>query len=282
MGYWVANGGDSKEPLSKSDLKLKLALEARKFKEYAKLSPSGKSPRQKYIGCDLNDNDPITQETLGDLHFKKIKYLSKIKTKLPDGKIVTNCYDTIPFYNYILDCNNKGDIPLNLAIGKVPLTQQQKAEVFKKIKFFTKQPTLELNIDTTKKYFLKANYKPSQHSDDHYTTYKLYAQINIGSIDFNLFGSTTFIIHKAPIISRDDMLFEDTSDETVLLIQKGMENGSLLRVNSYPYWNPDIGTIRPRNDKILSLPPFTFSTRDSIQELEEKTKVFNNSLRILI
>ena len=277
--------GGGKEPLSKSDLKLQLALEAHKFKEYVKLSPSGKSPRQKYIGCDLNDNDPITQETLGDLHFKKIKYLSKIKTTLPDGKIVTHCYDTIPFYNYILDCNNKGDTPLNLAIGKVPLTQEQKAEVFKKIKFFTKQPTLELNIDTKKKYFLKVNYKPSQHSEDHYTTYDLYAQINIGSIGFNLFGNTEFILHNAPIISRDDILFEDTSDETVLLIQKGMENGSLLRVNNYPYWKPEmlnILTIRPRNDKILSLPPFTFNTRDSIQELEEKTKVFNNNLRILI
>jgi len=279
----MLRGGGSKEPLSKSDLKLQLALEAHKFKEFAKsLSPSGKSPRQKYIGCDLNDNDPITQETLKDLHFKKIKYLSKIKTTLPDGKIVTHCYDTIPLYNYILDCNNKGDIPLNLKIGKVPLTQQQKEEVFKKIKFFTKQPTLEININTTKKYFLKANYKPSEHSEDHYTTYDLYAQINIGSIDFNLSGNMAFIIHKAPIISRDDMLFEDTSDETVLLIQKGMENGSLLRVNSYPYWKSDIFTIRIRNDKILLLPPFTFSTRDSIQELEERTKVFNNRLRILI
>jgi hypothetical protein len=277
--------GGSKEPLSKSDLKLKLALEADnpKFKKYAKsLSPSGKSPRQKYIGCDLNDNDPITQETLGDLHFKKIKYLSKIKTTLPNGKIVTNCYDTIPFYNYILDCNNKGEIPLNLAIGKVPLIQEQKAEVFKKIKFFTKQPTLELNIDTKKKYFLKVNYKPSLHSEDHYTTYELYAQINIGSIDFDLFGNTKFILHKAPIISRDDMLFEDTSDATVLLIQKGMENGSLLKVNTYPYWKSDIFTTRIRNDKILLLPPFTFSSRDSIQELEERTKVFNNNLRILI
>jgi len=273
--------GGSNRKLSKSDLKLKLALEADKFKEFAKpLSPSGKSPRQKYIGCDLNDNDPITQETLKDLHFKKIKYLSKIKTTLPDGKIVTHCYDTIPLYNYILDCNNKGDTPLNLKIGKIPLTQQQKKEVFKKIKFFTKQPTLEININTTKKYFLKVNYKPSQ--EDHYNTYDLYAQINIGSIDFNLFGNMEFIIHKAPIISRDDMLFEDTSDETVLLIQKGMENGSLLRVNSYPYWKSDIFTTGIRNDKILLLPPFTFSSRDSMQELEERTKVFNNRLRILI
>ena len=287
--------GGSKTKLSKSDLKLKLALEADnpKFKKYAKsLSPSGKSPRQKYIGCDLNDNDPITQEAFSDMHFKKIKYLSKIKTTLENGKIITNCYDTIPFYNYILDCNNKGDIPLNLAIN-APLTQLQKVEVFKKIKFFTKQPTLELNIDTTKKNFVKANYEPSPYDEGHYTIYSLRAQINIGSIDFVIIGSaadgryfnrTTSFLHLGPIISRDDMLFEDTSDETVLLIQKGMENGSLLKVNTYPYWNTDSSSTEhmPYNYKLLSLPPFTFSRNDSIQQLEERTKVFNDRLRRLI
>ena len=292
----MLRGGDSKTKLlSKSDLKLKLALEANnhKFKKYAKsLSPSGKSPRQKYVGCDLNDNDPITQETFGDLHFKKIKYLSKIKTTLPDGKIITHCYDTIPFYNYILDCNNKGEEPLNLVIGKVPLTLGQKEEVFKKIKFFTKEPTLGANIDTTKNYFLKANYKPSPYRDGgHYTTYDIYMQINIGSIDFNIvhnntayFGGRQVVLHNGPIISRDGMLFEDTSDETVLLIQKGMENGSLLKVNSYPYWNSNgsgSGNI-PYRYKFLSLPTFTFSSIDSIQQLEERTKAFNNTLRILI
>ena len=127
-------GGD-KTKLSKSDLKLKLALEADnpKFKKYAKsLTPSGKSPRQKYVGCDLNANDPITQETLGDLHLNKIKYLSKIKTTLPNGKIITHCYDTIPLYNYILDCNNKGEDPINLAMGKDKLTIEQKKKYLKK------------------------------------------------------------------------------------------------------------------------------------------------------
>jgi hypothetical protein len=291
-GY--SSGGGTKTKLSKSDLKLKLALEAHnsKLKQYAKPSPSGKSPRQKYIGCDLNDNDPITQETFGDLHFKKIKYLSKIKTTLPDGKIVTNCYDTIPFYNYILDCNNKGIEPLHLALGREPLTRRQKDEVFKKIKFFTKQPTLELNINTTKKYFLKAKYIQSPYSLGHYTTYSLRAQINIGSIDFNVIDNNLMryssvapkILHEGPIISRDDILFEDTSDETVLLIQKGMENGSLLRINTYPYWISNgygVGNM-PYAYKLVSLPPFTFSRDDSIQELEERTKVFNNRLRRLI
>ena len=56
--------------------------------------------------------------------------------------------------------------------------------------------------------------------------------MNIGSIDFNIinnnsayFGGMQIFLHKGPIISSDDMLFEDTSDETFLLIQKGIENG---------------------------------------------------------
>ena len=78
-------------------------MEADKFKEYAKeLTPSKKSPRQKYINCDLNDVDPLTHESFNDMHIKKLKYLSKIKTVLPNGKIITNCYDTVPIYNYIL------------------------------------------------------------------------------------------------------------------------------------------------------------------------------------
>ena len=286
--------GGSITKLSKSDLKLKLALEADnpKFKKYAKsLSLSGKSPRQKYVGCDLNANDPITQETLGDLHLNKIKYLSKIKTTLPNGKIITHCYDTIPLYNYILDCNNKGEDPINLAMGKDKLTIEQKKEVFKKIKFFTKQPTLELNISTTKKIFLKSKYKPAPQwtRSDHFDKYDIISLITIGSIDFDVllngqyWGGREQILHHGPIISRDDMLFEDTSDETVLLIQKGIENGSLLKVNTYPYWSTDRTSNEPPfNYKLLSLPPFTFSTRDSIQQLEERTKAFNNRLRILI
>jgi hypothetical protein len=278
-------GGGGKTKLSESDLKLKLALEADKFSDFAKkLSPSGKSPRQKYVGCDLNDNDPLTLEKFSDMHFKKIKYLSKIKTKLPDGKIIKICYDTIPFYNYILDCKNKGDPPLNLAIGRVPLTIEQQNEVFKKIKFFTKQPTLERNIDITKKYFLKAKY--ALPTFDINNDYVIKALINIGSIDFDLIDynygiSYPIYLHGGPIISRDDILFEDTSDETLLLIEKGMANGNLLKVNTYPYWKSNSYTF-PRNYKLLLLPSFTFSSMDSIQQLEKRTKVFNNRLRLLI
>lgn len=68
------------------------------------------------------------------------------------------------------------------------------------------------------------------------------------------------------------------------LIQKGTENRSLLKVKTYPYWksNQLVENNIPDNYKLLSLPPFTFSSIDTIEVLEERTKTFNNSLRILV
>ena len=78
------------------------------------------------------------------------------------------------------------------------------------------------------------------------------------------------------------MLFEDTSDATVLLIQQGMVNGSLLKLTTYPYWIPDINTNRPTDYKFLLLPPDNFRPNDGIEEIKQKTKVFNNRLTRLI
>ena len=288
-------GGGSKEPLSKSDLKLKLALEAdnAKFKKYAKsLSPSGKSPRQKYIGCDLNDNDPITQEAFSDMHFKKIKYLSKIKTTLENGKIITNCYDTVPLYNYILDCNNKCTLPINIAQGREPFDILQLDEVYKKIKNFTKKPTLKRDIDTSHKIFLNTLYV--QHGYEYelhgFPFYTIYATIIIGSIpipishdNYNHWQGGMLKIIEAPIISRDDILFEDTSDNTTLLIEKGVKKGSLLKVNKYPYWHREGRSTMPDPlNNLVALPPFSWTRQDNFDRLKERTHVLNNSIERLI
>ena len=300
-GYSSAGGAQtylqmiagSKTKLSKSDLKLKLALEADnpKFKKYAKsLSPSGKSPRQKYIGCDLNDNDPITQEAFSDMHFKKIKYLSKIKTTLENGKIITNCYDTVPLYNYILDCNNKCTFPINIAQGREPFDILQLDEVYKKIKNFTKKPTLKRDIDTSHKIFLNTLYV--DHGDFRYgfPFYTIFATIIIGSIPFpishdnyNYWQGGMLKIIEAPIISRDDILFEDTSDNTALLIEQGVKKGSLLKVNNYPYWHRE-GTLTMPNplNNLLALPPFSWSRNDDFDRLKERTHILNNRIERLI
>ena len=285
-------GGGSATKHSKSDLKLKLALEADnpKFKKYAKsLSPSGKSPRQKYIECDLNDNDPLTQQAFSDMHLKKIKYLSKIKTTLENGKIITNCYDTIPLYNYILDCNNKSIAPVNYAQARTPFDILQLDEVYKKIKFFTKKPTLERNINTSHKIFLNTSYVEPGGLMYNLPYYTIYANISIGSISFPISrdshdywggGRTNLII--APIISRDDILFEDTSDNTFLLIEKGVKNGSLLKINKYPYWHRESSVYMPYPYDFLILPPFSWGRHDEWIEMKEKTHVFNNRIERLI
>ena len=56
-----------------------------------------------------------------------------------------------------------------------------------------------------------------------------------------------------------------------------------LKVNTYPYWSTDRTSNEPPfNYKVLSLPAFSFSNSDSIQQLEERTKVFNDRLRRII
>ena len=99
---------------------------------------------------------------------------------------------------------------------------------------------------------------------------------------YDLYEVEPTYLHTGPILSRDDMLFEDTSDATVLLIQQGMANGSLLKLTTYPYWIPDINTNRPTDYKFLLLPPDNFRTNDEIEEIKEKTKVFNNRLTRLV
>ena len=120
--------------------------------------------------------------------------------------------------------------------------------------------------------------------------YTIFANIIIGSIrwpisyDNNIYWQNGMIqLLLAPIISRDDILFEDTSDNTVLLIEKGVENGYLLKLNKYPYWHREgfINMPNPLND-LLELPSFSWSSNDDFDRLKERTHVVNNRIERLI
>jgi len=291
----------------KENLKIKLALESDNFKQFAKsLSPSGKSPRQKYMECDLNDVDPITNESFRDMHFNKIKYLSKIKTINPNGKVITKCYDTIPLYNYILDCNSQGVEPKNIAFGgRESFTGTQLDEVFKKIKFFTKKPTISRNTDVANTNLLVTNAKivpyfdkgqPRIIGNERGYMYTMKLHISIGSILFPVIifnnryagGLNAMppvqisLTEEYPVIQGDEILFEDSSDNTIILIQKGVANSSLLQFSHYPYWNGmrtgirDIGRGFVKN--FINIPVFTWSETDTIDVLRERTKVFNRRI----
>ena len=161
--------------------------------------------------------------------------------------------------------------------------------MYKKIKNITKNPTLQRNINTSHKIFLNTSY--IQHDGLMYNLpyYTIYANISIGSISFPIShdsydywegGRTNLMI--APIISRDDILFEDTSDNTVLLIEKGIQNGSLLKVNKYPYWYKEGKIYMPTPYDFLILPPFSWSNNDDFDRMKERTHVFNNRIERLI
>jgi len=135
------------------------------------------------MGCGLNDVIPITNESFGNMHFNKIKYLSKIKTINPDGKVITKCYHTIPLYNYILDCNSQGVEPKNIAFGVIePFTGKQLDEVFKKIKFFTKKPTISRCIAKIVPYYEQGQRRIIGNERGYMYSMKLH--ISIGSILF--------------------------------------------------------------------------------------------------
>ena len=279
MNYWLQSGGTGKL----DDLKLNLALEANKFNKYTKLSPSGKSPRQKYIGCNLNELDPITQKKLSDLPLKKIKYLSKINSTLDNGEKITHCYDTIPLYNYILDSYNKGERPFNLALGSVLFTEDQLKEVYEKIKYFTTKKTLSITSNfKNKKIMLTYEYK--ERDSYNFKFYDLFGKIEVGGIKFDiLWIDRSFYyagVHKKSLFSSPIIDEDDLTKDTIKLIDKGIKNIKLLQLNKYPYHKGYSSNIYDTTKILDNFPPIAFNpSQTTLEELTKKTREFNDKLK---
>ena len=124
---------------NKNKLNLVISYDSNIYKKYDK-SSLNKSPRQKYLekhfGCDFDENDILTLVPFKKLPPIKIKYLTVLKNNK-----ISHCFDTIPFYNYILDSLKNKKLPKNLLTNK-ELTDKELSIVFKNIKHFTKKETL--------------------------------------------------------------------------------------------------------------------------------------------
>jgi hypothetical protein len=199
--------------------------------------------------CDLSGTDPFTMESYSDMHHKKIKYLSKIKSEI-NGTTYVNCYDTIPIYNYVLSCKKFGKVPINIALGREPFTEEHLKEIFKKIKHFTKQKTLEFGDNIYKNIKLVGVSK--QLFQDEYI---ILLNINIGTIQFPTFigdqlNDQEFYIFNGELTDYNTP-YEDSSDKTIITIEKGIANGRLLEQFYYPY----IPTrLIKKSENLLSLP----------------------------
>jgi len=217
--------------------------------------------------CDLSGNDPFTMESYADMHRKKIKYLSKIKTEI-NGNTLVNCYDTIPIYNYVLSCKKSGSIPINIAVGREPFTKEHLKEIFKKIKYFTKRKTLE--IDDSINIRLGGTLLIT--IDE--TKYFLLLKIDIGTIDFPIFLNNEKFYILTGEKTDEDTPHENSYHKTIFTIYKGFSNGRLLEQSHYPY----IPTrLIKKSANLFSLPKFP-----NTGTLEEKTKQFNDQLELLV
>jgi hypothetical protein len=195
------------------------------------------------------------------MHRKKIKYLSKIKTEI-NGKTFVNCYDTVPIYNYVLSCKKSGSIPINIAVGREPFTEEHLKEIFKKIKHFTKRKTLELDDSTYKNIRLVGALNEISQNE-----YSLLLKINIGTIQFPIFlNNQEFYIFTGELTD-DSTPYEDSSNKTIITIQKGISNGRLLEQSYYPYVPTRL--IKERKN-LFSLPTFL------------NTKQFNDELELVV
>lgn len=223
--------------------------------------------------CDLTGNEPFTMELYADMHAKKIKYLSKIKTEI-NGKTYVSCYDTVNIYNYVLNCKKSGKVPENIALGRTPFTRDHLKEIFKKIKHFTKQRTLEVNDNIYKNIRLVGIAKAIDENE-----YNISLNIKIGTVNFPIFlgkidDDNDFYIHKGELFTINETDYDNSSDKTIIVIQKGISNGRLLEQFHYPY----IPTrLIKKTNNILSLPSFP-----DIGNLEEKTRQFNDQLELLV
>lgn len=223
--------------------------------------------------CDLTGNEPFTIELYADMHPKKIKYLSKIKTVI-NGNTYVNCYDTVNIYNYVLNCHKTGKVPENIALGRTPFTRDHLKEIFKKIKHFTKQKTLEVNDNIYKNIRLVGIAKAIEENE-----YSISLNIKIGTVDFPIFlgkidDNNDFYIYKGELFTIEETDYDNSSDKTIIVIQKGISNGRLLEQFHYPYI--PIRLIKKTNN-ILSLPKFP-----NIGTLEETTRQFNDQLELLV
>jgi len=268
------SGGGKK---SLSAIKAELKLDAKRLDEVLKnrVDKVFKNRLDEVLKnrCDLTGTEPFTMELYADMHAKKIKYLSKIKTVI-NGKTYVNCYDTVNIYNYVLDCHKTGKVPENVALGRKPFTTDNLKEIFKKIKYFTKQKTLEVNDNIYKNIRLVGIAKAIEENE-----YNISLNIKIGTIQFPIFlgkidDDNEFYIHKGELFTIDETDYDNSSDKTIIVIQKGISNGRLLEQFHYPY----IPTrLIKKTNNILSLPKFP-----DIGTLEEKTRQFNDQLDLLV
>jgi hypothetical protein len=219
----------------------------------------------------VNEYDPYTQDEFRKMTPKKQKYASVIVYN--DGKKEYHYrFDTVSIYNYILNCIEVCEKPINI-FNRVELTDADLDEICKKIKHFTKKPTYNLSseikpllLDCSKYYY---NYLEFVEVEDIKTedlektiigSTNIYITIRLGDINFKIIEKEVL---KLPIFKSNEYM--KLLYHILQLLQAKLTEGMFITRRFFPY---------RKNEPILNLPNFPFGFNDNANKTLERLEKY--------
>jgi len=247
-------------------------------------SHSSSSYKDKEVeGYYVNDRDPYTQEEFSEMTPKKQKYASYIIYN--DGKKEYHYrFDTVSIYNYILECIEFCEKPINI-FNRVELTDTDLNEICKKIKHFTKAPTYNLSSEIRpllvecsrfySRYYIYNNYltfkweedaKKKDEQKEIIGSIKIYIAIKLGNINFKIIEKEVL---KLPVIFNSNNKYNRLSIDTLQLLKVKLSEGAFISRSFFPY---------RKNKPILNLPEFPFELDDDADKTLERLKRYKDKI----
>lgn len=261
--------------------------------------------------CNEDWSDSISLRELTDFSYKEKKYMTFIKKRNDNTKFF--CIDTIAIYNFIVQCTNKNTSPF-IPETKEKLTPDEIELICNNVSKLTKnkKDLLETKLLKIKYKYGLANYKNDflilRRNDDEFNLMD-----DIGIIKINLFiefiklddeftlqlplfnkeyDITTktkndfpdlYNIKNSEIIRmplfNKDIQKSDFTDDLVADLIDAFDTNKLLYSNYFPYRKPN--WKREPWNKLITLPEFTFHTKDDPDELYARLISYNDIIRRL-
>ena len=258
--------------------------------------------------CDEDWSDSISLRELPEFSYKEKKYMTFIKKRNDNTKFF--CFDTITIYKYIVHCTNT-NTPVFIPLTKQNLTPDEIELICNNVSKLTKnkKDLLETKLLKIKYKYGLVNYKNDflilRRNDDEFNLMD-----DIGIIKINLFiefiklddeftlqlplfnkeyDITTktkndfpdlYNIKNSEIIRmplfNKDIQKSDFTDDLVADLIEAFDTNRLLYSNYFPYRKPN--WKREPWNKLITLPEFTFDTKEDQDELYTRLISYNDTI----